>query len=250
MFSRGGYLAGSDERRLDELTRALTDPGVAAILITRGGYGLGRIVHRAPVSELRRSPRWILGFSDATALHVETARERVVSWHGPNVAGLGRCNADLRTAVINALERPNDPICIAGLRPWSSGQAEGPIFGGNLTVLFTCAAAGRLTIPKGAVLFLEDVTEQSYRLDRMLTALMVGGHLRAVKACVVGDLTDCPPGPHGVPAEAVFAERLTCLGIPVLAGLPVGHSLRNQPLPLGARAKVDANRGELIVTLQ
>ncbi len=243
LFSREGYLAGSDARRLDELTRALTDPGVAGVLAARGGYGLTRIAHRTPVEELRAAPRWLVGFSDVTALHVEASRCRVASWHAPNVAGLGRSDPALRAAWIHALEAPSPPLQIDALSVWRGGRAVGRLFGGNLTVLFTCAAAGRLTIPDGAVLLLEDVSEQTYRLDRMLTALQVGGHLDRVSACAVGDFTDCAAGPYGVEATAVLAERLLQLGVPVLAGVPAGHGNRNLPLPLGTRVIVDGDRG-------
>ncbi len=245
LFCRDGFLAGSDDRRLDELTRALTEPGIAAVVAARGGYGLTRIAHRAPVAHLRSAPRWVVGFSDVTALHVELGRCRVASWHGPNVAGLGRCDAALRAAWITALETSPPPLRLRSLSIWSGGHAEGRLFGGNLTVLFSCAAAGRLAIPRGAVLLLEDVSEQSYRLDRMLTALYVGSHLDRVAACVVGDLSDCSPAPHGVPAEAVLAERLGRLGVPVLAGVPAGHGSSNLPLPLGTRVTVDGKLGRL-----
>lgn len=248
LFCRDGFLAGSDDRRLDELTRALTEPGIAAVLAARGGYGLTRIAHRVPVEQLRDRPRWVVGFSDITALHVELGRHRVASWHGPNVAGLGRGDATLRAAWVAALETSPPPLQLRDLSVWSGGRAEGRLFGGNLTVLFTCAVAGRLAVPRGAVLLLEDVSEQSYRLDRMLTALHVGGHLDRVAACVVGDFTDCSPAPHGVPAETVLAERLRHLGVPVLAGVPAGHGRRNLPLPLGTRVVVDASLGRLEAT--
>jgi muramoyltetrapeptide carboxypeptidase len=113
-----------------------------------------------------------------------------------------------------------------------------------LTVLFTCLAAGRLRFPAGALLLLEDVTEQAYRVDRMLTALQVSGALDRIAGIVVGDFSDCPPS-HGVTVRDVLEERLGSLGIPVAAGLPVGHALENQPFVLGMPARLDANAGVL-----
>jgi muramoyltetrapeptide carboxypeptidase len=112
-------------------------------------------------------------------------------------------------------------------------------------VLFSAHAAGRLRVPDGAVLFLEDVTEASYRIDRMLTALRVSGALERVSGVVLGDFTDCSPAPHGVPVEAVLEERLEELGIPVARGLPAGHGRLNHPLLLGASVSLDASAGNL-----
>jgi muramoyltetrapeptide carboxypeptidase len=117
--------------------------------------------------------------------------------------------------------------------------------GGNLTVLFTCAVTGRLRIPEGAILALEDVTEASYRIDRMLSALRLGGHLRGVAGVALGGFTDCTPGVHAVSVEHVLSRELQALGVPAVAGLPFGHDLPNEPLLLGADAELDAERGTL-----
>jgi muramoyltetrapeptide carboxypeptidase len=123
------------------------------------------------------------------------------------------------------------------------GSTRGPAAGGNLTVLFTCAAARRLAFPDGAVLFIEDVGEAPYRVDRMLSALIASGALDRIGAVVVGDFTDAPPGRHGVPVEAVLRERLEELAVPVLAGFPAGHAHRNAPVHLGLPATVDGSLG-------
>src|SRR5690606_2204290 len=98
----------------------------------------------------------------------------------------------------------------------------------------------KLDLPWGCLLLLEDVTESSYRIDRMLTALLTSGQLDRIAAVLVGELTDCPAGPHGVSPEQVLQERLGGLGVPVAAGLPVGHGRHNDPLPLGMEAELDA----------
>ncbi|MBK7582296.1 MAG: LD-carboxypeptidase [Myxococcales bacterium] len=238
MFERRGFLAGPDERRRRELDQALSASHVRAVVAARGGYGLTRILHRSALAQLARDPKWIVGFSDVTALHVECARLGIASLHAHNCAGLGRGDAHGRQAFIDALENPAAERHFSGLASWRGGSAEGTLFGGNLTVLFTLAAAGRLFVPDGAVLFIEDVTESAYRLDRMLTALMCGGALDRVSAVAVGELTDCPTGPHGVPAEDAVRERLEELGVPVVAGVPAGHGKHNTPLVLGAPARV------------
>jgi muramoyltetrapeptide carboxypeptidase len=239
LFSRHGYLAGSDERRAAELNRAISEPGIGAVVAARGGYGLLRILPRLDLTALRQSPRWIVGFSDITALHVALARRGVVSLHAHNAAGLGRGDAFARQRWVEALENPTARRVIAGLDTWQAGSASGPLFGGNLTLLAACAGAGILRVPRGAVLVIEDVTESSYRVDRLLTTLELAGALDAVSAAVIGDFTDCPPGPFGVPALDAVAERLHRLRIPLLAGLRFGHGRANEPLPLGLPARVE-----------
>jgi muramoyltetrapeptide carboxypeptidase len=248
IFERHGFLAGSDARRLDELNRALRDPGLGAIIAARGGYGLTRIAHLADTAALARHPKWIVGFSDVTALHVEALGAGVASLHAHNVAGMGRGDAGARAAFLRALEAPGAPSSFYGLETWRAGSASGLLVGGNLTMLFSCHAAGRLRMPRGAILVLEDVTESSYRIDRMLSALFAAGALDSVAGVALGEFTDCADGPHGVPVRDVLAERLGVLGVPVVAGLPFGHGARNEPLCLGALATLDGDHGRLSVS--
>ncbi|MCU0681597.1 MAG: LD-carboxypeptidase [Polyangiaceae bacterium] len=240
LFERKGYLAGDDARRRRELERALGDPEVRALVAVRGGYGLSRVAHGLDWGAVAQHPRWIVGFSDVTALHVELARLGIASIHGPMIAALGRGDAWTRDRWVSALESPLAPLAFERLHAWAPGQAEGPLVGGNLSLLHACAAAGRLALPRSAVVLLEDVGERPYRLDRMLTTLAEGGHFRDVAGVLVGDFSDCAPGPDGTRAEDVLRERLGGLGVPVLAGAPVGHDRYNHPLVLGRRWRLDA----------
>jgi muramoyltetrapeptide carboxypeptidase len=242
IFERCGFLAGNDTRRLAELNAALADPELGAIIAARGGYGLTRIAHLADTAALCRHPKWIIGFSDVTALHVEAQSAGIASLHAHNVAGFGRGDAHARAALVRALESPEAPVTHAGLQVWRGGVASGTLVGGNLTLLFTCQAAGRLRLPRGCILVLEDVTESSYRIDRMLSALLAASALDGVAGVVLGDFTDCTDGVHGVPVRSVLEERLSVLGVPLLAGLPFGHDRLNQPLCLGAHATLDGER--------
>ncbi len=244
VFSRTGYLAGSDGRRAAELAQAMGDQSVRAILVARGGYGAMRLLDALPWKLWAERPSWIVGFSDATALHASAWARGVASIHGPNVTGLGRDDAglaSLRDAFRAALESPNVPRTWQGLSVVhrAVGSATGAILGGNLALLEAMAAAGRLIIPDGAVLALEDVTERPYRVDRMLTSLRLGGHLARLSAIVFGDFEKCDPGPDGVRIEEVLAERTLDLGIPVLVGAPFGHATRNEAFVLGGLVRVE-----------
>lgn len=245
IFSREGYLAGSDERRLGELARAFEDPSISAIVAARGGYGLSRIAHRLPWDALVASPKWIIGFSDITPLHIEAASRNLATIHAPMACGLGRADASERERWLGIVEEPLVERSWAGLESIRDGHAEGPLFGGNLCLLHGAAAAGALAIPDGAIVLLEDVGERPYRVDRMLTGLVLGGHLERASGIVLGDFTDCAPGPDGVRVEDVLRERLGQIGIPVAMGLPVGHGDRNDAVVLGAPACLDAKKGVL-----
>jgi muramoyltetrapeptide carboxypeptidase len=242
IFGAPGLLAGDDQRRLDELDAALEDPDVAAIVAARGGYGATRIAHRAAFGALRKHPKWIVGFSDITALHAEAIAVGVASMHAHNVAGLGRGDERLRERWLTGLESPVARAEWTELETWRAGVVDGTLVGGNLTLLATCAASGRLRLPKDAILFIEDVSEVSYRVDRMLSALSASGLLDSVRGVVVGSFTDCSPGKHGKPIEQVLSERLLALRVPVLAGASVGHDLPNHPLPLGVPARLEPTR--------
>ncbi|RLB60510.1 MAG: LD-carboxypeptidase [Deltaproteobacteria bacterium] len=241
IFSAEGYLAGSDEQRFRQLEAALIEPELRAVLCARGGYGASRYAHKLDWSQLRRTPRWLVGFSDVTALHVEVAKLGVASLHGCNVTALGSGDARTRSALVATLESPQSARVFDELETLVPGTAAGPLFGGNLAMLHACAAAGRLQLPERCVLFIEEIGERPYRLDRMLTTLIVGGHLAPAAAVVVGELVACEPKTKGVEVNELLAQRLGELGVPVACGLPVGHGLRNEPVVLGAPARLSAH---------
>jgi muramoyltetrapeptide carboxypeptidase len=247
MLERRGYLAGSDRRRLDELNQALSDPTARALVAVRGGYGATRICPVADFSALERYPKWCVGFSDFTAIHLEALRAGVASLHAPNLTALGRGDAAARQSWLEALEAPLSRREFSGLDVLRAGRASGTLVGGNLTLLFTAAASGQLELPADAILFFEEVNEAPYRIDRMLTALCCSGKLRPVRGVCLGDLA--ADGSHAVRRAALDAvlDCLGDLGVPILAGLPVGHGARNQPLPLGVPALLDGSRAALIV---
>jgi muramoyltetrapeptide carboxypeptidase len=255
VLSRSGYLAGDDARRGAELADALTAPDVKAVVAARGGYGLMRTLEACPdvLRSLTASPRWVVGFSDVTALHVALSTLGVSSVHGPNVTGLGRASPMDRAAFLAALERPGAAATWTGLHVLHAGHAggasrggiAGAVAGGNLALVAAIAAAGQRVVPEGAILFLEDTDERPYRVDRMLTSLRLSGALARAAAVVFGGFTRCAPGPDGVTVEDVLGERTRDLGIPVLAGAPFGHGDDNRAFVLGREAVVDDVAGEV-----
>jgi muramoyltetrapeptide carboxypeptidase len=240
IFARHGYLAGDDQSRRAELAAALCED-VDAIVCDRGGYGATRIADAIAWDALADRPRWIVGFSDVTALHVEAWRVGVASLHAHNVGGLGRGDARARQEWIAQLEAPRRQRTWSGLATVFPGQATAPMVGGNLTLLHACAAADRLLLPQACILLLEDVSEAPYRLDRALTSLRSAGVLGAVAGVVLGEFTSCDAGRDGVTVAAVMRDRLGDVGVPVVAGAPVGHGRRNEPFVCGAPVTLTAD---------
>lgn len=242
LFERHGFLAGTDTTRLSALLSALDDPTCEALIAVRGGYGTTRLLPQLDVARVRASEKWLVGFSDVTALHALWARAGLCSIHGPMVASLCEASPSTIDAWFALLEGAT-PRPLTNLVPVTSGCAEGRLFGGNLTVLSALVGTPYMPPLDDTVLVLEDVTERPYRIDRMLTTMLQAGVFRGVRAIVLGQFTECAPGPDGVTAEDVLIERLTPLNIPVVSGAPVGHVPDNHPLLFGAHAHVDADGG-------
>lgn len=248
-FDMSGYLAGNDERRRAELNRALRAEDVRAVIAIRGGYGANRIAHQLDWDAFVRSPKWLVGFSDITALHIEACARSIASIHGPMVAMLGRGSQATRDTWIDAVEHPSRTRAWSSLDPIRTGNASGPLFAGNLAMIHACAAACRLRVPDGAIVVLEDVGERPYRVDRMLTTLIVGGHFDRVSGFVLGEFTECFPGIDGICVEDVLNERLGSLGVPIASGFPMGHGLRNEPVHIGAPATLEVRMNHAVLTV-
>ncbi|MAS93668.1 MAG: LD-carboxypeptidase [Verrucomicrobiales bacterium] len=239
IFTKSGYFAGSDDRRLSELRQAIENPDVDAILCARGGYGATRILPGLDLEAIRAANKTIVGFSDITALHNLWAEAGVRSIHAPMVAALGKASEAIRTKWIEALEHPETE------RKWhlkridgGANGAEGVLVGGNLAVLGALNGTPFTPKLKGKILFLEDVGERPYRIDRMLTTLKQSGWFDVVSGVVLGAFTEGDPGPDGTSVDDVFCEHFSELDCPVLAGLSAGHISENVPLNFGAPAKI------------
>ncbi len=249
------YLAASDEVRIAELTAMIADPDVRAIILARGGYGLMRILPRLDPELLRRDPKPIVGFSDATALLGWAHAAGVRSIHGPMIVQLGDLPpADVR-GLITLLTDPRAP----GERPWSlrshgRGVHRGALVTANLSLASLLVGTPWALPLSGAIALLEEVGERPYELDRYFTQLALTGALHGTVAAVLGDLVRCadPRPPSGAidPDDAAFTvalERLRAAGIPVATGAPVGHGTRNEAVPFGARCELDLDRAVLAI---
>ena len=245
---REGFLAGDDEARAADITAALEDRAIRAVHAARGGYGLTRLLERhAPrwIELLRRDPKPLVGFSDVTALHAVWSLAGVRSVHGTMVLALGRRGGDPELAAVLEGAAPER---WTGLSTWSEGHApsvSGRAMGGNLSLLAALQGTPCQLPLEDRVLFLEDVGEAPYRVDRMLTSLRSSGALRGVRAVVLGEFTRCDTRDDGVPIESVLRERLATLGVPVLAGAPFGHGREHRPWVQGSEVTV-LRSGEVV----
>lgn len=255
-LGREGYLAGSDSQRLDDLNAALADPEVRAVLCSRGGYGVQRILAGVDYGAVRRDPKLVMGFSDITALHGALWRHSgLPTIHGPVVGQFGQGGA-LANAARQALMSPEPTLLKADSRestfavrqPGRNGaRAEGTLLGGNLTMLASSLGTPWQVDFSGAILLLEDVGEAPYRIDRVLTQLRNSGALEPIVGIALGQFTGVRDDKYAANLEQVLLDRLGDLGVPLLGGLPVGHGDTNIALALGTHAVLDAASGTLAV---
>jgi muramoyltetrapeptide carboxypeptidase len=257
-----GYLAGTDAQRLGDLNNALGDDSIGAIWCIRGGYGLTRILAGVNYAAARRHPKVVLGFSDVTALllalHQQTG---LITFHGPvarhDMTTYTRAHLEplvTSAAPAGELRVPPPPADVLvplqhRVIPIAGGMAEGPLIGGNLSLVQCLLGTPYLPPLDGAILFLEDVGEELYRIDRMLSHLRLAGQLERLAGVALGRFTELSRrGSDGATGlDRVFSDYLTPLGIPVVLGLPFGHVADQWTLPIGTRARLDGDAGTLEV---
>lgn len=248
---RDGYLAGSDAERLLDLNAALQDDRIDGIWCVRGGYGAMRLLEEVDYDAMRRRPKALLGYSDITALHAAFAvRSGVCTYHGPTArATLTEFSRD---SLVRAVIAQRDSCGAAPeSRTLREGRATGRLVGGNLALL--AALAGTPFEPNydDAILVIEDVGEQTYRIDRMLRQLALNGALDGVAGIAFGQFTEGTPhdDANSCALDRILREAADLAGVPAVAGIPLGHVDDQWTLPLGARAELDADRRELHVLL-
>lgn len=242
LFSAERYLAGNDERRGKELERALQRPDVRGVFSARGGYGVARLLSALP---LVWSPRPVVGFSDLTSLHAHVQRAGQRSLHAPVLTQLGKQPLEVVERVFEWLESSKPGAPLHAVETLVPGAAEGPLLGGNLSVLTRLLGTPWMPKLDGAVLFLEDVGERPYRLDRMWTHLRLAGALEHVAGIALGEFTGCEEKDAVYSSRDVLAELAHALGKPCALGFPVGHGAINWPLALGARVRLEASQKRL-----
>jgi muramoyltetrapeptide carboxypeptidase len=232
------YLAGKDQERADELMAMFLDPKVKAILCSRGGYGAQRLIPYLDADRIRRHPKPLVGCSDITVLLIYLLQQcHVVPFHGPNVATSQFVQGDAEMAL--ALKRAltsAEPIAEIACSELRGGEAEAEIIGGCLSSLVTVLGTPYEPDLEGKVLFVEDVNEPPYKIDRMLTHLKSAGKLAGVRGVVFGQMPGCDTD-NGLLREVIL-DVLDTIDGPILFGFPTGHGPRNLTIPLGVPVRI------------
>ncbi|WP_194777359.1 S66 peptidase family protein [Pararhodonellum marinum] len=257
LFNRRGHLAGTDTERAADLNEMFANPEIKAVICIRGGSGAARILPMIDYESISANPKPILGYSDVTALHLAIhAKTGLITFHGPNGTGSwNRFNVKQIEKVFferelvrfeNELVKGDDLVIkqnrIQTIRP---GIAEGEIIGGNLTVLTALAGSPYLPSFEGKILFLEDIREDPYKIDRMMSTLKLMGALDQIKGFIFGQCTDCSPsGGYGsLTLEQILEDYILPLNIPAYRGAMIGHVDKQFVIPVGARVSMDAEKG-------
>ena len=257
--AKNGYLAGTDAQRLEDLHWAFSNPAIDAVWCVRGGYGCSRLLPNIDFDLIRRHPKVLIGYSDITALHLAIQQQTgLVTFHGPVAASefpentlrhfrsvLMEPRSGYTVRIPDTAELPGEeayqPFVI------TPGQATGKLSGGNLTLL--AALVGTTFAPsyKNKIVFIEDVGEQPYRIDRMLTQMLQGSDLAKAAGIVLGVFADCKPkgDSPSLTLRETLQDRFAGLGMPVIYGMPFGHVAHQMTFPYGISATLDTAMGQL-----
>jgi muramoyltetrapeptide carboxypeptidase len=248
----GNYFSGTDEERLGDLQQALDDPSVKAVLCGRGGYGLSRIIDKIDFSAFKKDPKWIIGFSDITVLHAHIhTNYKIATLHAPMAGAFNEGGADgaFVRSLRDALEgRKARYICDE--HPLNRrGEAVGPLVGGNLSILAHLSGTSSELKTKGKILFLEDVGEYLYNVDRMLYQLKRNGRLDKLAGLIVGGFTDMKDTtrPFGRNVYEIIHDIAAEYDYPVCFGFPVSHGGENYALKHGEGYKLKVGRHKVIL---
>ena len=249
ILDRYGYLAGKDRNRARDVNAMFADKSVKAIIAMRGGWGSNRILPLLNYNSIRAHPKIILGYSDFTSIYLAiNARSGLITFHGA-VATSTWNNFTwkyIKSILFNAQAVTMNNTLITKLRREviTPGKAKGTLIGGNLSVINSMLGSSYLPTWKGSILFIEDIGEDVYRVDRMLTQLKIAGILNQLSGFVFGQCTRCSPGDEAsLTLMQVLQEHIRPLNIPAWYGSMIGHIRDKFTLPIGIKVEIDANAG-------
>lgn len=259
--NRLGHLAGNDEDKLDDLHHMFKDKQVKAIVCMRGGSGAARLLDKIDYHLIRRNPKVLIGYSDITALHAAIQNETgLITFHGPvGTSSWPSFVVDQFKSLFfegtsptyeNPLNKGDDLIPRQNrIQTITPGKATGKLLGGNLTVLTTISGSTYYPDFTDSILFLEDVSEEPYRVERMFCQLKLNGTLTKIRGFIFGKCTDCSPsGGYGsLTLDEILDDYIKPLKIPAYQGALIGHIREQFILPVGAQITMDANKGMFVV---
>ena len=246
--------SSTDKQRAADLQMMFDNPDIEAIWCTRGGYGTIRLLDKLNFKSLKKNPKWLTGFSDITVLHSVFQKLGIASIHGPMCRNLKE--SDYASTGMNnlwELLRGNIPSYNLPAHELNrEGKASGTLVGGNLSLLYALKGSAYDFNPKGKVLFIEDVGEYLYQLDRMMQGLKVSGKLKGLSGLIVGQMSDMKDNdtPFGISAYQIITDAVSDYDYPVILDFPAGHTKRNEPLLMGGEVTIDVEREQSVVCLK
>ena len=245
LYKRDGRYAGELGDRVKGLQEVLDNPDVKAIFFARGGYGAAQLLPFLDWTAMQTNPKWIIGYSDVTALHITLNNMGIETMLGPMMRGFNNdkeSNTELQTALFS---KPS-PVTLPYNENCVKGHISGRLVGGNLSIIYSLSGTAFDLNTKDAILFIEDTGEANYSIDRMLLNLQQSGKLTDIKGLIVGEFTNTNQG-NDLPIPEII-KKYFGTNIPIIYGYPNGHDIKNMPLPLGSQCTIDISDTEATVT--
>lgn len=245
-FGKNNYFSGSDVERSADLQFGIDNEEVKAIFCARGGYGSIRILDSLNWANMLREPKWLVGYSDITVFHHRLNKLGIQSIHGTMPYNYENNSNAALTSLFSALENTNYLVSAKFNKSNRHGTAEGMLVGGNLSIIYSLLSTNDSYLFENAILFIEDVSEHYYQLDRIFFTLKKAGVLDAIKGLIIGGMTDIQDTevPFGMSIEEIILQHFTFRKIPIGFDFPIGHISDNQALIVGAAVKLTINEKE------
>jgi muramoyltetrapeptide carboxypeptidase len=234
-LGRAAYFSGTDAERLADFQHGLDDPSIKAILCARGGYGCVRIVEELDWTAFQQNPKWIVGFSDVTVFHQKINQLGVESIHGIMPLGFTEGSMEAKDTLHKALFGESIILEASPVKENCMGTAKGSLIGGNMTIIYSLIGTELSYTFKNKILFIEDIGEHIYKVDRMLHAFKLAGIFNQISGLILGGFTEMEDTdvPFGKTIEELISEQVVNLGIPVAFNVPIGHIPDNQAVVVG-----------------
>ncbi|AXT21301.1 LD-carboxypeptidase [Flavobacteriaceae bacterium AU392] len=255
VFKQANHFAGTDEERCEDFQNALDNPKVSAILCARGGYGAVRILDKLNYSKFKIDPKWVIGYSDITALHNQIHNEGFQSLHALMGVSLTKNLEEIKETVASfktAIFGKQLSYTLEGSKYNKTGSVTAPLVGGNLTMLHTMLGSKTSIDTSGKILFIEEIGEYKYHIDRMLQSLKRAGYFDNCKGVIIGDMTKLRKNTTlwGTSIEQLILDVLSEYNFPIAFNMPAGHEKDNRALILGRIVKLDVNNERSTVVFE
>ncbi|WP_273289775.1 LD-carboxypeptidase [Winogradskyella sp.] len=255
VFSKADHFAGTDDERCEDLQRAMDDPKISAIWCARGGYGTVRILDKLNYSKFKKNPKWVIGYSDITALHNQLHNEGYESLHALMCVSLTKDLEDVKSSIEtfkSALFGNPTNYTLEGSEYNRNGEASGQLVGGNLTILHTMLGSKESIDTSGKILFIEEIGEYKYHIDRMLQSMKRAGYFDNLKGLVVGDMSKLRKNTTlwGTSVEQLVLDALKEYDFPIAFNMPAGHEKDNRALVLGRAVELKVDKKESTLTFE